>query len=703
MSTEPRPRPRSRAGRWALGAAEVALFLALPFLVLWRYAPGLSPLTLGNDYVLFPFDAQLEIVWAWRHGLVPHYVPGFAGGHSVAALTLGQAWHPLTWIAALVPGHGSGKAELIVTTLRLLELGLTHLAIHRASRATGLAWAPSFVLTTAVVFNARMLDSFRYGASLEGFCGMLLACAAFAGGWRAGWTARRVAMAAGAVYLTLVSGHPQWALFGTLGAAVFGLLVCLPSRQLLPAIEERRLRHVAAVALAGGIGALLAAGYLAPFVLEFLRENASRVAQGHAFTLAYGDSVAGTMASFVRPFEADVHGAFGGTAIPLVLFAAVPVVLVTWTRPPLVVLAPAAVAALTLAFAVGGATPVHGWVVAHVPLFSSFRVPGRITLLLPPLWLLVGWIVLADLGRAELRRPWARVPALVPASALALLATLVHQLARPSLTPSGHAPFVILDVAWWAPAAVAALGGASLAGLLFTTGPRATRRAGWLVAAVATLGVASVTLTFSTWTTPRKDTRTMARLDAHHRKHLAFTGDEGFGMEARIVADAEAAGVALKRPPGWIEGDAGPVPVKPRGVHWNAWRFEVDVPDGGIFVFGQPHLRGWRATVDGAPAPLGTHEGVFPSLALGPGRHQVELRFVSVPGLAGGAIAFLTLAAAAVVWITRDVPRGRARVAAVIVALGATTAAAAAWNAARSPDLDVLSLSPRGARPPADR
>jgi hypothetical protein len=59
----------------------------------------------------------------------------------------------------------------------------------------------------------------------------------------------------------------------------------------------------------------------------------------------------------------------------------------------------------------------------------------------------------------------------------------------------------------------------------------------------------------------------------------------------------------------------------------------------------------WRVTVDGARAPELAANGAFLAVALPPGRHVVEGRFV-VPRIelaasAGGALAFLAVAWAA--------------------------------------------------------
>lgn len=666
--------PGSRLHTWGPRVLAWVFFLLVPYVVLWRFAP-VGRVTIGNDYVVYPIDAQLEYVWSWSHGIWPLFMPGFAGGTSASAMTLGQAWHPITWLCALTPGYRTGSAEVIVTFYRFLELGIVHHLLHRESRARGLARWAAFLLTLAVVFNTRMLDSFRYGASLESYLGMLLACHAFCLAYRLGWTPRRVAWAAFAIYLTLVGGHPQWALFGVGGA-------CLLAVALLPVSPGEgagRGRFLGGVAVSGLLGGGLAAGYLAPFAVEFLGQNAGRVGQDYAFTAGFSDTVRGTVANFFRPLESDVHGAFGGSALPLVLVCYVAFALFG-SRKPWAVLVPALLMAVTLLFALGKSTPFHRLVVEHIPGFSSFRVPGRANLMVPPLLLLIGWAAF-DGDRAELRRRlFARVPLLALAGATALVAHVAFQLLAPTIVVAAYSPLLFSGSPAWVDGALVALFAATALSLALAAWQRpSVSPTATILCVLAVVGSSAIALPYGTWRTKRKPTRTFEKLDAHHAEHLLFWGDPGFGMESRQVLRARAAGLSLARPPGalhehWAtaESDDAAVPaavagngelfltgaavearpgeaasdpeaVKLESAHWNRWTFTVDAPRGGAFVLGQPALPQWRATVDGAAAPVVVADGTFPAVVLDPGRHQVELRFVSVASVAGAVISAATV------------------------------------------------------------
>ena len=733
--------------RVARRVAAWTLFLLLPFCVLWKFAPIVSKTTIGNDYVVYPLDGQLEFIWCWSKGMVPLFIPGFDGGNTPAAMTLGQAWHPITWLCALVPWYTTGSAEVVVTFFRFLELGITHGIVYRGSRESGLRRTSSFVLSFAVVFNARMLDSFRYGASLEGYCGMLIACAAFASAFREGWTIKRVTLAAFAVYLTLVSGHPQWALFATTGAGLFALCLPLVRSQLaaLPVVRIPWWKYIGGLAVACTAGVVLSTGYLLPFLLEFMPQNGDRVNQEYAFTLGYGDTVRGTLSNFFRPLEADVHGAFGGSVLFLALVLAIPVVLATRRRFGAGVLAPTLLFAIAILFSMGKATPVHHFMVSHLPLFSSFRSPGRANLWLPPMLLLIGWIVLADLDRADLARSWMRVPAIAVGGAFAVIGLVVFHYVAFGQRVGDSVPSDLIRMPRLAAPTVFALFGVGAAMLAFLASrARLTRGVAWGLFIGSMLWSAAITLPYGTWAAARKPSRTLAAIDAHHRKSLSFWGDAGFGLGTRIVAKATTAGIPVKRELGAVfeeasfatsdeatkkvkaglpmntvvlTGDEVPIPSsdataaprsRTKSVNWNRWDFTVTAPRGGVFVFGQPALAQWRAYVDGKPSPVLTANAVFASVIVSPGEHDVEFRYESKATSLGGTLFFLTLAllVAANAWVLqRRATRRRTRIAwlagaaVTVIAIGF---AGVSWHRCLSPDLNLVAPPAKVALKKAD-
>ncbi|RLC13085.1 MAG: hypothetical protein DRI57_16900, partial [Deltaproteobacteria bacterium] len=139
------------------------IIFILPFLMFLWMIPFISDGTLGNDYPRFSIDHQIELMFSLKTGSFPLYVPGFAGGQTASALTLGQIYHPISHIAALMPGYWNGKALEWNTLLRLLSLACAHLTLFIFLRKLRLGSLMAFVLTTVTVYNLRMLDLFRYG------------------------------------------------------------------------------------------------------------------------------------------------------------------------------------------------------------------------------------------------------------------------------------------------------------------------------------------------------------------------------------------------------------------------------------------------------------------------------------------------------------------------------------------------------------
>lgn len=126
---------------WAarLGAAAI---LVLPCFVLYWMVPFLGKHTIGHDYTRYWIRMQLYLHFCVKNGTFPLYAPGFTGGWTASALTLGQRWHPISWAAAGLPGYWTGHAHEIGTLLRLVSLGATHLALFAFLRRLrlGAAW-----------------------------------------------------------------------------------------------------------------------------------------------------------------------------------------------------------------------------------------------------------------------------------------------------------------------------------------------------------------------------------------------------------------------------------------------------------------------------------------------------------------------------------------------------------------------------------
>ena len=79
-------------------------------------------------------------------------------------------------------------------------------------------------------------------------------------------------------------------------------------------------------------------------------------------------------------------------------------------------------------------------------------------------------------------------------------------------------------------------------------------------------------------------------------------------------------------------------------------------PRAGLLVLNDTYYPGWKATVDGRPAPVERVDYVLRGVPLTRGAHTVELRYQPLTWRVGGvvsAIATIALAAAAAVGIRR--------------------------------------------------
>ena len=115
--------------------------LALPFLILYWLVPFVGKHTIGNDYLNYWINMQMYLRFSLANGTFPLYAPGFNGGWTSSALTLGQMHHPIFWLAAVIPGYWDGYAHEIGTLLRFLSLGGTQVVIFLFLRRLRLATA----------------------------------------------------------------------------------------------------------------------------------------------------------------------------------------------------------------------------------------------------------------------------------------------------------------------------------------------------------------------------------------------------------------------------------------------------------------------------------------------------------------------------------------------------------------------------------
>lgn len=649
--------------------------LALPFGILYWLVPWWSELTIGNDYISTPIYQQLEIQYHLARGTFPLFVPGLLEGHSSAALTLAQTYHPLPHIASMMPGYWSHGPLKWNTIFRLIELGIAHLCLLIFLRRLQLSTAFAFVLSLMAVYNARMLDLFRYGPSLENYTGYLLLCSALGLFLLKETRVAGPLLVVGATYLLTVGGHPQMTYLGFLGVGLFLTVLPWAIAAIDPTVELSRSRVISFYLRAVGailVGLLLASSYLFPFYSEFLQENAARVAQTYEWSIGYADSWGGIVRNFVNPLGSDVHSAFGGTSLlSLVLFF--PIAAIVCRRFPSGIVGAWVLLAIVLLIALGPATPLHRLFWEYMPFAQSFRVPGRITIALPMLAVLIlAWM--AKGGRTEN----------AVAGSLAAAAVLTLFFLDGMLPPSAaYVPSAIGQVPQWAGFALVLLGiGTLLFYILtfFSIRWRTLRCATVLLFCLSVALSATLTLRYGTWVTHSERYSSLAEMDEQRRVDIGFQGDPGNGMglasvdrqiqrsilepylasfyrNSISVTSLEEAYAAMAtrrngaeivvedvRRPSMARSTEAVTVDKIRLAHntANVLAFSVDAGANGYMALGLPYLPGWRATVNGRDVSVLRANGYTMAVWVEQGSHAVIFEYWS-PSLHAGMIVTLVV------------------------------------------------------------
>ncbi|MEM7406299.1 MAG: discoidin domain-containing protein [Pseudomonadota bacterium] len=604
-----------------------SLSLVSAFVLFWWTLPFTGEFTFGNDYTRFPLRQQLELNFAIESGSFALFLPGFSTGQTASAATLGQIWHPIAHVTRQMYGYWDGFAVDWNTTFRLLSLVAAQIVLFRLSRRLGLQSFAAFVVSLMTVYNLRTLDLFRYGASLESWTGYLLLSASLSYLWldserRWPWVA--VALA---TWWTITSGHPQMAYFGLIGAGLVLLLVPLALPAITgtnPATWSATLRYWLTAGTMLGLGALLAAGYIVPFYFEFLRSGLQRTAEGYAWATQWGDTPVGLLNNFWRPLASDVHGAFGGYGLPVVLLTLAAAAMVRG-QAPLFVYAGAAIVVLILLVALGEHTPVHRWLWEVAPFAEALRGPGRVTQCLHMLLLLMFVWTLHP------RQQTNRTPLLLLAGTAVLSIGFLGSRAVSDAT-TDYTPLVVRNAApavdWlWGACAIA-----TVALLRACCHERWQYRARPVLVVLVVMQAAIVT-SYGTWITARYPVETLALLSdwkresldyrltdsalepATARRQLEHTFMTPFlgQIHARVTPVATLgaawARLARQRAPdealvvGLAAASPASAPTAPGALvgliysQFNRLQFQVGGHTGGWFELGIPYASNWTARI----------------------------------------------------------------------------------------------------------
>jgi hypothetical protein len=366
------------------------------------------------------------------------------------------------------------------------------------------------------------------------------------------------------------------------------------------------------------------------------------------------DHWGGAANSFFNPLRSDVHGAFGSSSLILLAILAplaslkarhVRVMATLWLL-------------LTVIFlcSIGGDTPVYYLFWRIVPFASSFRVPGRITMLLIPiLLLLLCWYFRAVDDESLVRDLHSIASWHLALIALALFVAGSFLLAH--ARTGSYTPFNIQHYPSWIDTVIFLIGVASFSLLGLRASRWHARRYAGLLLSVFVILQAMVQFRSGTWLENRKPTKSLEQLDDSKRQDLIYRGAVGHGMESASADEASNGDEPVSR-----EGyhySALPlavfrtsetnsvVPVSPQHflvpgrpvdtlyAAFNRLVFHTDSPSPGFLALSVPYSAQWHALVGSHEYEVSQTDQRELAVFLPPGAHDVDFRFHSPSSVVG--------------------------------------------------------------------
>lgn len=699
------------------------LILLLPFIVFYWLIPFVSSYTLGNDYIGFPIPQQMELFYSLKQGTVPLYAPGFAGGQGAAALTLGQFYHPISHLSAHMPGYWQGHSLQWNTLFRLLELGIVHLGLFFLLARLRLSTIIAFIVSFITVYNLRMLDLFRYGASHENNIGYLLLCLAIAFYYLELATrteatkenenkgnenkikkqSLKPAAIIGATYLLMCGGHPQMMYLGLLGAGITAAVIPFLLNKINEDIKINRqclFKYFSTVGTCILIGIILSAAYIIPFYYDFILTNGERVAQDFHWSLAYSNSARGLLNNFFMPLESEVQGSFGNSTL-LLLVVLIPLLYFIRTKIPAPVIVSWSILCLIFLTSMGNDMPFYYYFWKYFPLATAFRIPGRLTMLFPFLFLLLlAWLFKNSRSHcfdslSSPSDPSARSFFKNPPLLLSIIAIPVFLLYRWAL--SNHLPklkFCIpQDIApypSWVDTLVLWSGFFTIIIVILYL---LARKKKWQTVFGIILGlviVAQVTVEFrvGTWVIKKKPQLTFNRLHDSKKSNPGYHFDPGYGLEPftvitqknnsiiepslakfyrqyvmvknqrnayryirkepitdTLVVEAGKRSIqySMAQMTGGMNQPDDHDRIQLKYASFNRFNFSLQAHYPGFFVFSFPYAQGWQASVNGKPVPIARANGYIQAIPVGVGHHHIEFKYWSSASFWGMLTSCVTL------------------------------------------------------------
>lgn len=666
------------------------LIIVLPFMLLYWMEPFISDYTIGNDYTLYSINEQIELLFSIKTGTVPLYVPGYAQGHSSSALTLGQLYHPISHLASLFPGYWNGKALEWNTFLRLLILGLTQLALFAFLRRLRLNMLFSFLLSLITVYNLRMLEAFRYGASLEAFTGHLLLCTAI--GWNfirpSKWLGPLSII--GATYLLVCSGHPPMMFFGLIGAGLFSFFTPFFVGSMLP---ERDMNIKTALAfwikigLFICLGILLASAYVIPVYFDFIKANTEYALASSGTLGDPPETFVGVLNNFFIPFKADLLGAFGGSSLILLAFY-LPLLRLFKIKIPTYLWFLWGILLYAILYILGPQTPAYRLAWQYFPFVSNAGGVGRISMIVPSIiMIMMAWIMNAGAISVRVRNLSLTLPAYSLLAFIALILIPLYILPVFLFKPAVgfFTPYFIRTIPFGIVFLAVLLGMISLALLVvYANNSRFSRVLGIFLCLTIMLQIGTI-LKYGLWIEKKKDKPTFEMLKAqkkgnqdynfhqcpgmHHEvvlRHLSHSFLEPFlgkiFTQVETVASQDEAYIQMQkeRQPqqlyveGYDTGKAYKITEHAKSMNegkvelvyntFNQLKFRVVSQAPAFFGLSYPYTGHWHAWVNGGEVRVYRANGAAHAIEIPKGESIIEFRYWSDAAFWGVIISCTTFA-----------------------------------------------------------
>ncbi|MCK5215916.1 MAG: YfhO family protein [Candidatus Omnitrophica bacterium] len=665
---------------------QIAFMLGLPFVMFYWMVPFLSKHSLGNDYVHFPIENQMCLLFSLKAGTFPLFIPGFFIGHSFAALTLGQMFHPLPHMASFLPGYWGGQALEWNTFLRLLSLGIAQAMLFIFLIRLKLRPAMSFLITFITVYNLRMLDVFRYGASLEAYTAHLMLIATIGSWYLQPRQKLKPLLMVVFTYMLIVSGHPQMMYYGMLGTGLFVMILPFYIAVMIPDYRVN-IKCAALFWLKSGflvsLGVLSASAYTVPFYFDFISKNSARVGRDFSWANSYLDTWIGSWSNFFNPFLSGV-GSFGSSSL-IILVLVLPVLRLYKTRIPKTIWTMWGMLIIIFLCMQGEKTFLYRLFWEYFPLANSFRGPGRMSFILPMLiMLLLSWITrFQPVSKKGIPIPHIKILAFSALILTLSFNSLIYILsnANPGITRNilsplslfffnlqdpflsqGDAILTLLITTW---AGIFLLFIIAISGMT----SKASHKVIFVICLLTVIQVVFL-LRHGTYYRKKKGTRTFEQITKQNRVNLSYPFYPGGGMlssdvevhleksfgepclakiykhiipvhrrddayarmlnhftpQTAYIEDFDAVNQSLPSETSSRQ-DGGEIKLKYSS--YNRLSFKTDAPSPAIFGLAYPHSAQWKAWINGQETKIYRINGLYIGVEIPGGHSQVEFRYFS--------------------------------------------------------------------------